>query len=299
MSHKARTTKPDFKLFPKPRITYSMLNAFVNICQLQHHFHYVEKIRSASVSPNMLFGSAADLVFKYFYERMKAGKTATKKKLVSIFDKEWGKQLRRSDNVTFDAKKTEEHWRNRGYAVINLLIKEAPRVDVMHVDLGFVVPLRTSTGVEVTTDAGVGILDMVGKDEGRIQIHDFKTTEKSKSRDQREWDIQGILYSYAIEQCYPQAKGKVDMIWDDYVLTKEPKIEQMVITFDHRHYDYVMALIASFEQHKRAGVMPMPRREINNWACKGCGYRAQCDDWAKTMGIPMLEQHAKLVEEED
>lgn len=284
-----------FREMPRKKITPSELNTFVHICELQHHFRYVLWLKPAFIGPQLGFGSAIDLAWKAFYEAQKEGEVLTIEKATQIFDEKWKSELK-NPKLKFDDNDSPEKWAEKGKVILQLMIQgtdrkistkdreagfadKAPELEVIDPDFGFVVPPpKNGKGKSVTKREVCGITDLLAADDDTLVIWDCKTSGRAPNEDQLLWDLQATMYSYGITQMYPEAAGRVKFGWQHYIHTKEPKLKLTIQERTEDDFQRLAKLIETFEARLKLN-KPMPRREINNWACANCGFQKECDAW--------------------
>lgn len=263
-----------YRDFPKGSYSPSALNTYVNICQLQHRFRYIDRLRAAKKGVKMVFGSAMDEVFKQFYLMLRGAESVpTYDKLRELFQAQWKKEL--DDTVDFE-NSTKESWEKKAKGIIDLILTEAPKENVRSVDTAFVVPLKYSDGRLASERKGTGVLDMVAGSNGKIKIVDFKTSSRTPSMDSLATDIQCTMYSYGMRQVFPTAK-EISFEWQYYLTTKEPQFKVLKAKRTAHDFDRMMKIVESVEAQVDLG-LAVPSRQYN-FACGNCGYKEQCDRW--------------------
>ena len=264
-----------WKNIPKNRISYSELNQYVNMCQLQHRFQRIDKIKSKVTGANLHFGNAFEYAWRAFYKGQK-----TLDGLIKIFKASWKRECK-SPTIVFDKKRTKAEWEEAGVACIKKMLKEGPDLEVIEPDaLHITADALFSSGAHVTDRLIYIVTDMLGADGSKIVVHDCKTKGREPFDGELDMDLQATVYLYVIQHAYPDAE--VEFMWHNYITTKDVKFKPKKRTRSVSDYDRMMDLIVAMERQIESGVA-IPRREINNYCCKGCSYRELCDSWHKAI----------------
>lgn len=265
-----------YKDFPKDSWSPSRLNQIANVCSQQHAFQRIERRPVERKSPNPMFGIVVDeVIFKPFYMGLKEGRTPSKDELITAFHERWKMEMA-EPLLRFDDRKPPKWWKEKGENLVEVLIREAPDMEVVDVDVHVVAPMVLANGDVASGRALVGVIDLLTKRKGGLVIVDFKTSGRRPSQKDLDEDFQSVAYTYAIETLMPAMRGKVDFAWHYYLLQREVTFDTFSRTRTRKEADSLMRTAQMGDALMAAGVS-IPRRK-GNWACDRCAYRGACDE---------------------
>ena len=151
--------------------------------------------------------------------------------------------------------------------------KVSPR-RILEVELPFSVDLIQREGLAPLPFKLSGIFDLIESDEeGDLIIVELKTASKRFTDDQLDLDLQGTLYSYALNQKGFHTDGGDTLVRYDLLLKqKKPALESYYAIKGRVHYQWAFQLIRKVLKAVDSGIFfPVP-----SWYCKDCPFGTAC-----------------------
>jgi len=124
----------------------------------------------------------------------------------------------------------------------------------------------------------IGGIDLIERDKSAtIIITDFKTSARAYSNDEVNKNFQLTLYEMALK-----ANGYEDsnilLRFDCLIKTKQPKFESFYTTRDITDEIRARRKIIEVARGISKGIF-IPNDSPQNWKCKGCSFKKNCDEW--------------------
>ena len=124
----------------------------------------------------------------------------------------------------------------------------------------------------------IGAVDLVERDNsGTIIITDFKTSARAYSNDEVDRNFQLTLYQMAYkEKGYSDAE--ILLRFDCLIKTKQPKFESYYTTRGDADEIRARRKITEVSHAISKGIF-IPNDGAQNWKCKNCSFKKNCDAW--------------------
>lgn len=218
--------------------------------------------------------------------------------LLDLYETLW-EQNWHDDVVVVKKEYTAENYKEMGRkAIIDYYERYAP------FDQGKVVGIEEKVTIplgEGTKDTFIGVLDrLMLMPDGIYEIHDYKTSGRLPKQSQVDSDEQLALYQLAVETSWPDAMGRVRLVWHYLLFDKELHSE--------RDRERLEALVK--DVRKRIDIInattEFPTKE--SMLCNWCGYRDMCpakghqakvaalssNEFAKDDGVRLVDQYVEV-----
>ena len=91
-----------------PHLSYSALNSYLNICQLQYYYRYIERLESECTPVALPFGSAFHAALSEQAQAAKQGEKLTVAQLTDAFATYFTASCNGSDNVVFKREESKD-----------------------------------------------------------------------------------------------------------------------------------------------------------------------------------------------
>ncbi len=257
----------------QPHLSASSVNDYLD-CGLLYKFSRIDKIRPEFKSDAMELGSAIHMTLAEFYKRKMIGEKMLLKAIQESFEGFWMELAENNPNIQFSESKDFDTLLREGKELLAVWYSKAPENDfkVIGVEEPFVVHIE---GLAVPL---IGYIDLLEEDEsGTIIITDTKTSGRSYAKDEVDKNAQLTLYQIAVK-----ANGFRDreilLKFDALIKTKTPKFEQFYTSRSEINEKRLIKKIQEVWRGINLGVF-IPNDGPNNWKCKNCGFRKQCDEY--------------------
>lgn len=260
------------ELRKKPHLSASSINDYLD-CGLLYKLGRILKLQP-EIRPDALeFGSIIHKVLAEFYRNKLEGEIVSLSDLQILFGAWWNKATENGPEITYKDGKNAEVLLKEGKNLLSAYYAKLPRDDfnVLAIEEPFTF---TVPGLPVPI---IGVHDLVEEDESRnIIITDWKTASKAYSEDDVNKNLQLTIYGMAAK-----ANGYKDkdilMRFHCLIKTQTPKFAEYYTT--RSEMDEMRALKKI--RHVWDGISKGVFIPIESWKCKGCSYRAACNEWFK------------------
>lgn len=265
------------------RYSHSRLEKYFN-CPLSYKFRYVDKIKSDVKGIEAFMGSMVHEVLEKIYKDKTMGKENTLEKLLAYYDEVWDKNY--DDKIQIVKKEyTADDYRAVGrQALVDYFNRYHPFND------GKTLGLEKMISIDLKGDNRyrlVGYVDRITiKDDGRYEIHDYKTSNSMPTQDKIDNDSQLALYQLAIEQMWPDAK-EIDLIWHYLRFDKE-----LVSKRNREDIEKLKTTLIKKIDEVEKSVEEKKFEPIESALCNWCDYQALCPKrkhLVKVEGLPVNE----------
>ena len=191
-----------------PVYSHSRLSTFEN-CPLKYKYGYIDGVKMKRRTIEAFMGSRFHEVMEHLYGRL-AFEKPDLEKLKELFGEKWEREW--GDDVeVIRGDRTAEDYRKIGIKALEDYFRRHEPFDEGHV-------LGIERNIFADLD-GTGkyklrcIMDRIMKrDDGRYEIHDYKTSSSLPTQLDADGDRQLALYEIALRQAWPEIEG-VDLIW--------------------------------------------------------------------------------------
>lgn len=265
------------ELKASPHYSYSALNTYLNICQLQYFYRYVEKRESERTPVALPFGSAFHSVLSEQAQAAKTGNLMTVDKMSEAFATYFQANCRDSANVVF---KNDESIDDQ-MATAKRMFEAMNREWIDYWDITSVAePFRIE--MPGLSKPVIGEFDMVinektpfddENDKGFDTIVDFKTAARMWSDDKVHKDLQATVFSYAFEKTHQR---RPSFRFDVVTKAKSPTVKHFHTSRDDESYKRLEKLFLMADKAIQSGIF-LPND--SSFACADCPFANQCSKW--------------------
>ncbi|MBW3578105.1 MAG: PD-(D/E)XK nuclease family protein [Actinobacteria bacterium] len=238
------------------RLSFSRIATY-RACPAQFRYAYLDGL-PGEPSPHLSFGSSVHAALERFYDQ-KLPRCPTEDDVLGYLYEGW-------DSSGFEAMTREEQltWYRHAQAVLRRFHRrEAPRYRLpADVEKWFEVPFGERALV-------VGCIDRVDvRDDGSLEVVDYKTNKKVKDRDHVRTSLQLAIYALACEHLYGRLPSCVTLDFVVVGLRVQVPIAEIDLEAARRAVDEVAAAVLAGRYD------PTP-----SFACRWCDFRALCPAW--------------------
>ena len=248
--------------------SYSALNTYLNVCQLQYFFRYVEQVEIERTSAYFPFGKAFHAVLTAQAWECVMGSSLTHKESVELF---------------------AEAFKIEAEATPNLLYKEGENFDSMLALADRMLDTALANWSDYYTIKGVaqafkidvpglkkpliGEFDFIVQDGRDACIVDWKTSASRWPAGKADRDLQATVFSYA----YEKQNGTAPLFRFDVITkTKNPGCESHYTSRGFHDFRRFEALANRAQDAINKGVF-LPNE--TSFACNECPYWNRCRQW--------------------
>ena len=224
-------------------ISNSQLKTFLT-CSQKHYFQYVRGMPWEFIPDYFPFGGAIHAAAKAFYRALKdTGIRISQDDLIGHFIKSWDQESQK--DIRYQKDQNRDTLRDKGAEMLKAFYEKVSPRRILGVEVPFSVDLVQEEGGEILPCKLSGIFDLIESDEeGTIIIVELKTAAKRFTDDQLDLDLQGTLYSYALNQMGFQTNGGDTLVRYDLLLKqKKPAMESYYAVKGRVHYQWAFQLI--------------------------------------------------------
>lgn len=257
--------KPVAVELPERHYSHSQVNCF-RLCPRKYYYHYCLGIKEAN-NGALCFGNAIHFAMENMMREKKFSK---------------GPDLFMSQ---FEHLKGDVDWKKEDFpanymAGMGKALISQPEVKDM-VDRIEPVNIEKGIGCIIDDFKIVGYIDLVGMDEGKLRIFDYKTKGKKFSENALSLSTQLGLYA--------RITGIKNVGYVNFVKSKKPCIQKLNYTFNDAEMDGIFGVFIRtvkhldglnqvFEKTRSADLFPplAPLADEMNWICGYCSYSEQC-----------------------
>jgi putative RecB family exonuclease len=253
-------------------ISNSQLKTFLT-CPQKHHFQYVRGLPWEFFPDYLPFGKSIHAAAKAFYLFLKdTGMRMSEEDLIGHFVRSWDQESQR--DIRYQKDQTRDTLRDKGVQMLKAFYETVSPRRILEVEFPFSVNLIRPEGGEALPCKLSGVFDLIESDEeGNLLIVELKTGAKRFTDDQLDLDLQGTLYSYAMNQMGFRTNGGDALVRYDLLLKqKKPAMESYYAVKGRVHYQWAFQLIRKVLKAIELGIFfPTP-----GWQCKECPFGTAC-----------------------
>ena len=248
--------------------SYSALNTYLNVCQLQYFFRYVEQAEIERTSACFPFGKAFHAVLSAQAWECLMGNSLTHQESVELF----------AEAFKIDAEATP-----------NLIYKEGENFDSMLALADRMLDTALANWSDYYTIKGVaqafkinvpglnkpliGEFDLLVQDGRDVCIVDWKTSANRWPAGKADRDFQATIFSYA----YEKLNGTTPLFRFDVITkAKNPVCETHYTCRDVSAFQRFESLASHVQDAIDKGVF-LPNE--TSFACAECPYKNRCKNW--------------------
>ena len=256
------------ELRQEPHWSYSALNTYLNVCQLQYFYRYVDQAEVERTSVCFPFGKA-------FHTALTA----------QAWECMMGNSLRQDELV----ERFSEAFRIEAEATPNLIYKEGENFDSMIALATKMLDAALANWTDYYTVKGVaqafridvpgldkpliGEFDLIVQDGRDVCIVDWKTSASRWPAGKADHDLQATVFSYA----YEKQNGTAPLFRFDVITkTKNPGCESHYTSRGFHDFRRFEALANRAQDAINKGVF-LPNE--TSFACNECPYWNRCRQW--------------------
>ncbi len=261
----------------EPHHSYTSLNTYLNVCQLQYYYRYVEKLPAERTAVALPFGTAMHQALSVQARAAKEGKLLPAKDLLDAFSAYFKANCDAADNLVYKREETYNDQLDLAGRMFDAVTKEW--IDYYNIK-SVAEPFRVE--VPGCSRPLVGELDMVVEegtpfDEGDDQPHpvvvDFKTASRSWTDSQPHRALQATVYSYG----YREKHGVTPSFrYDVLTKTKQPKVQHLRTVRDADSFARLEKLVTVADKAIQTGIF-LPNE--TSYGCADCPFAGACAGW--------------------
>lgn len=267
----------NFLDYPKqPYYSYSSLNTYINVCQLQYYFRYIAKAEQEQVSVTLPFGSAFHSVLAEQAQAARDGKLLTSEEMGQLFASFFKYHLEDLPPVVFKKNESYEdilRLANRMFETVNREWIDYYNIHSVNQSFMF--------SIDGLSKPIIGEFDMVVNEstpfddekDPELVLVDFKTSSHSWVEGRADKELQATIYCAA----WQDINGTLPAFRYDVVTkTKTPAVKHYRTTRSQDQVDRMKHLLISADQAIQKGVF-IPAE--SSFACASCPFANQCKKW--------------------
>ena len=254
------------KLRSRPHWSYSALNTYLNICQLQYYFRYVEQAESERSSSCFAFGRVFHRALTFKAQETLKGSSVDDVELLSFFAEQLKIEVAAEANLIFKDNESIDTLIELGARMLPVITARWPE-DIRAVAVPF------SVEVQQLDRPLIGEFDMVVANGSGGCIVDWKSSAARWPSSKAGRDLQATVFSYA----YSKLHGESPLFRYDVVTkAKTPSFESHYTMRTDDDFERLERLFALVQNAIDSGVF-LPSE--TSFACADCAYKRRCRSW--------------------
>ena len=247
----------------------SKINQYLR-CPLQFYFQRVLRLPQPTVGSGLVYGSAIHNGLAYIHQQMINSAEIDLKLLEQEFSETWNDY--EQTKIRYKANESKKSLTEKGLSTLQLYLAAPVRSKIVGVEQGVIVPLMNSQGEYIETPM-MAIIDLVTSTDGRMTIHEFKTSARQYSQLEVELSTQATAYANAVNEVYQQNPAIEFVV---FTKTKTPKIQRLQTARNQSDLHQLGDLVEKVEQAVDDNCFYPNRNPMN---CSWCPYREPCKNW--------------------
>lgn len=256
------------ELRKEPHWSFSALNTYLNVCQLQYFYRYVEQAEAERTSACFPFGRAFHAALTAQAWECVMGNSLTREEIVGIFAEQFKVETEATPNLLY---KPDENFDS----MLELATKMLDVALASWCDFYTVKGVAQAFKIEVPglNKPLIGEFDLVVQDGRDACIVDWKTSASRWPAGKADRDFQATVFSFA----YKQMHG-VDPLFrfDVTTKTKNPMCESHYTSRGSNDFERFKVLAVKAQEAVEKGMF-LPSE--TSFACAECPYKSRCRSW--------------------
>lgn len=256
--------------------SYSSINTFAHVCQLQYRFNYVDRLPRESVAAALVFGSGINDALVLLDQDLMKGRKPDLAVALAILRSALEKAYARPDlPVVSTHGETLEGLYEKGEKLLSHYVAELPPDErPLEMPRRFTVPLLDPEGNALPRPLLGEVDRWLINSEGRTGIADWKTSSSRWTSDRLKKDDQATAYLIAGEHVLGR---RPDFFRYDLLLkTAKPAIERYYVERTDRQRKRFLKKVGEVDRAlKSGGFVPNDQ----SFACATCPFRTACEKW--------------------
>lgn len=264
------------ELRKQPHLSASSIGTYVE-CSLSYRFSKIDKLPIEFKSDNMEFGTAIHRVLEEYYREKMIGTKLLLKDIHALFESIWKGIADGNTEIRYSNGKDYKELAMTGKDLLTTWYNRLPgdQFNILGIEEIFSFNID---GVEVPI---IGAMDLVEEDDaGTIIITDFKTSARAYSIDEVDSNQQLTMYQIAAKRNGFEDR-EILLRFDTLIKTKKKRFEQYYTTRSEIDEN---RLIKKTQQVWDGITKSVFIPNDTSWKCKGCMYKAACDDYLEAEG---------------
>ncbi len=266
------------QLKEKPHYSYSALNTYINICQLQYFYRYVAGLESEQTPVALPFGSAYHAALSEQAQAARRGRLLPASELANIFTAYFKAAVADAPQVVYKEGQDDDALIQLASRMLEATTAEWP--DYFGCIKGVAVPFSFS--IEGLSRPVIGELDMLLLEETPFDkpgeeppatIVDWKTCARSWPEGREDRELQASIYIAAYEELH---HVRPDFRYDITTKAKTPRIERRYTSRSASQLARMKKLLLEADKAIQAEVF-LPNE--TSFACADCPYAGACQSW--------------------
>ena len=256
------------ELRKEPHWSFSALNTYLNVCQLQFFYRYVEPAEVERTSVCFPFGRAFHAALTAQAWECVMGNSLTREEIVGIFAEQFKVETEAAPNLLY---KPGENFDS----MLELATKMLDVALASWSDFYTVKGVAQTFKIEVPglNKPLIGEFDCVVQDGRDACIVDWKTSASRWPSGKANRDLQATVFSYA----YNEMHGEIPLFrFDVTTKTKSPVCESHYTTREFCEFQRFEVLVVKVQEAVNKGVF-LPSE--TSFACAECAYKDRCRTW--------------------
>ena len=251
-----------------PHWSYSALNSYLNICQLQYFFRYIEQAEVEQTSACFAFGKAFHAALSEQAREVQRGGSLTREEVCECFADAFGIEVEATSNLLCKPGEDKDSMIALAERMLDTSLAEwSDYYNVKSVAEAFSI---TVPGLDKPL---IGEFDLVVDDGRNSCIVDWKTSACRWSAGKADRDLQATVFSYAFRQLYDDVPiFRFDVI----TKTKTPSYERHYTSRGFHDFQRFEVLANQAQEAISKGVF-LPSE--TSFACAECPYKSRCRSW--------------------
>lgn len=264
------------RLKDKPHYSYSALNTFINVCQLQYYYRYIEKLEAETTSVALPFGTAFHQVLSEQAQAARSGRLLTPEQMTEAFCTYFKANCDDAGRIVFRKDETMDDQ----YATAGRMFRAVAKEWLDYYNIQSVAEAFSITMPNLSKPL-IGELDMVVTEthpfdeEPRAYpiVVDFKTAARMWPEDKPDKDLQATVFSYAFDRVH----GEIPSFRFDVVTkAKQPTIRHFRTSRNEKSFARLEKLFSTADKAINSGLF-IPNE--TSFACADCPYAGACKSW--------------------
>jgi putative RecB family exonuclease len=204
--------------------SHSRLETYEN-CPFKYRLQYIDRIRSGRKSIEAFMGSTVHAALEKLYRDLMMARCPGEEEIAGYYLDLWDSTWSDGVFVVRDEYGPQDYRKTGLRCVTDYHRRHYPFEGGVPVWLEkkAVIPLRDSEGGRIEFTGVIDRLDSL--EEGRYEIHDYKTSSRLPSRQDLERERQLGLYQLAVEDAFPDAR-EIELVWHYLAFDREIRLRR-------------------------------------------------------------------------